>query len=241
MVLIAGTIIVMVLYIVLDMYRQTREIMLLEQIRRMSRWAVIQHAMLALSFILLVVTGFALRFADSWWAVLLYGREGGFPIRNLAHRIAAVIFVSTALMHLIYLSSSRGSSFVKDVFPRLRDLKELILMLRYNLGFADQRPAFGRFSYIEKFEYWALVWGAMIMSVTGSMLWFDNFFVQFLPKGVLDVVLVIHYCEAWLATLSILIWHLYSTVFNPRVYPMNPSWITGTMPKEQYIHEHPDE
>jgi hypothetical protein len=71
------------------------------------------------------------------------------------------------------------------------------------------------------------------------MLWFDDYVVQVLPKGVLDVMLVIHYYEAWLATLSILIWHLYSTVFNPAVYPMNPSWITGTMPLAQYRHEHP--
>ena len=79
------------------------------------------------------------------------------------------------------------------------------------------------------------------MMITGVCLWFDNYFVEHwaLPKGVLDVMLVIHYYEAWLATLSILIWQLYSTVFNPAVYPMNPSWISGTMPLEQYRHEHP--
>jgi len=77
------------------------------------------------------------------------------------------------------------------------------------------------------------------MVVTGLMLWFDNWFIQFLPKGVLDVALVIHYWEAWLATLAIVVWHMYSTVFNPHVYPMNPSWITGTMPEEMYRHEHP--
>jgi hypothetical protein len=71
------------------------------------------------------------------------------------------------------------------------------------------------------------------------MLWFDNWFIQFLPKGALDVALVVHYWEAWLATLAIIVWHLYSTVFNPHVYPMNPSWITGTMPEDMYRHEHP--
>ena len=77
------------------------------------------------------------------------------------------------------------------------------------------------------------------MIVTGTMLWFDNFFIEIFSKVVLDVMRVIHYYEAWLATLSILIWHLYSTVFSPRVYPMNPSWLTGTIPKEQYRDEHP--
>jgi hypothetical protein len=78
------------------------------------------------------------------------------------------------------------------------------------------------------------------MIVTGFMLWFDNAVIQFIPKGFLDIALVIHFWEAWLATLAILIWHLYSTVFSPHVYPMNPSWITGTMPERMYKHEHPE-
>ena len=239
--IIAATVIIMILYIALDLWRQTRKMMQTEQVTRMSRWAVVQHTLLMVSFLMLVVTGFALRFSDSWWVVLLFGREGGFPIRNLAHRIAAGVFIGTMLMHLFYLASNRGRSFIRQVFPSLDDLKHLFQMLRYNLGFSSERPMFKRFSYIEKFEYWALVWGGIIMCLTGFMLWFDNFFVQFLPKGVLDVMLVIHYYEAWLATLSILIWHLYSAVFSPSVYPMNPSWLTGKMPKEQHAHEHPGE
>jgi hypothetical protein len=82
------------------------------------------------------------------------------------------------------------------------------------------------------------VWGMIIMTVSGTMLWFDNTFVRFVPKVVIDVMQVVHYYEAWLATISILIWHMYSTIFNPAVYPMNPSWLTGKMPIEQYRHEH---
>ena len=93
---------------------------------------------------------------------------------------------------------------------------------------------------MEKLEYWALAWGAAIMGVTGVLLWFDNYFVKRwdLPKGILDVSLVIHYYEAWLATLAILVWHGYSTILSPHVYPMNPAWIGGTMPKEMYVQEH---
>ena len=95
---------------------------------------------------------------------------------------------------------------------------------------------------MEKCEYWALIWGSVLMTATGVLLWFDNYFVEQwnLPKGFLDVMLVIHYYEAWLATLAILVWHGYSTVFGPHVYPMNPAWLTGRMPKEMYLHEHPD-
>ena len=111
-------------------------------------------------------------------------------------------------------------------------------MISYNLGLKKDKPAFGRFSYVEKAEYWALVWGSVIMIITGFFLWFENFAVQWFPKGFLDVMLVIHYYEAWLATLAIFVWHMYSTIFSPAVYPMNPSWYTGKMPLDAYIHEH---
>ena len=79
------------------------------------------------------------------------------------------------------------------------------------------------------------------MVLTGFFLWFEDYAVSWFPKGALDVMLVIHYYEAWLATLAILIWHMYSTVFSPHVYPMNPSWIDGKMPREIYEHEHADD
>jgi cytochrome b subunit of formate dehydrogenase len=94
---------------------------------------------------------------------------------------------------------------------------------------------------MEKCEYWAVVWGAVIMTVTGVLLWFDDYFIETwqLPKGFLDVMLVIHYYEAWLASLAILVWHIYGTVFSPTVYPMNPAWLIGRMPSGMYSHEHP--
>jgi cytochrome b subunit of formate dehydrogenase len=93
---------------------------------------------------------------------------------------------------------------------------------------------------MEKVEYWALLWGTVIMSVTGLVLWFDNQLARFLPKGSLQVALVIHYFEAWLATLAILVWHIYGTVFRTAVSPMNPAWWSGRMPKQMYNKEHPE-
>ena len=237
-IIITVTVVGMMIYILIDYWRQFRNLLQKEQVRRMPMWGVLQHSMLAIVFIVLVITGFALRFSDSWWAGLLFGREGGFPIRNSIHRIAAVLFVLTALMHLFYLRGAKGREFMREIFPKLADLSQLIQMIKYNLGISKSHPEFGRFSFVEKFEYWALVWGGFIMAATGVMLWLDNFFIRYFPKVVLDVALVIHYYEAWLATLAILIWHSYSTIFSPRIYPMNPSWITGKMPKEQYIKEH---
>ena len=239
MMLIGTTLGGMLIYIGLDMFRQTRNATKGEQVQRMTKWAVLQHSMLLLSFVFLVVTGFALRFSDSWWSLLLFGREGGFPLRNLIHRISAVVLMLVSISHLFYLRGTRGREFIQHIFPSLDDLVHFRQMISYNLGLRDKRPNFGRFTFGEKFEYWALIWGMIIMAGTGTMLWFDDFVVRFLPKVMLDVFLVVHYYEAWLATISILVWHMYATILNPGVYPMNPSWITGKMPVEQHRHEHP--
>jgi cytochrome b subunit of formate dehydrogenase len=240
-VVIAVTLSGMILYILLDIWRYLRGMLGRAQVPRLTRWEVTQHALLTVSFVVLVITGFALRFYDSWWANLLFGKVGGFRERSLIHRVAAVVLIATSFAHILYLRTQRGRRILRDIFPSWKDFQDLLHMIRFNLGLSPERPAFARFSYIEKFEYWALVWGVAIMTVTGLMLWFDNFMVQFLPKGVLDVMSVIHYYEAWLATLAIVIWHFYGTIYSPGVYPMNPSWITGKMPKDQYEHEHAGE
>ncbi|UCC80683.1 MAG: cytochrome b/b6 domain-containing protein, partial [Candidatus Zixiibacteriota bacterium] len=229
----------MVLHWLIDLRKELKNVMEKNQVRRMNLNEVWQHAFLTVTFIVLVITGFSLRFSDAWWVKLLFAHEGGFPLRGIIHRVAAVLFIITALWHLFYLNSRRGRQFVKDMLPAKTDIDHLKLLVTYNLGIGKTKPMFGRFSYIEKAEYWALVWGTIIMVITGFFLWFDNYAVRLFPKGVLDVMLVIHYYEAWLATLAILIWHLYAVIFNPSSYPMNPSWLTGKMPVEMYRHEHP--
>ncbi|MCK4372317.1 MAG: hypothetical protein KAW61_04185 [candidate division Zixibacteria bacterium] len=149
--------------------------------------------------------------------------------------------MATTIWHVLYRFTARGKQYLRDMLSTMNDVRLGIQLISYNLGIGKEKPLFGRFSYIEKAEYWALVWGAAIMAVTGLLWWFDNYAVTWVPKGFLDVMLVIHYCEAWLATLAILIWHMYSTVFNPSVYPMNPAWYTGKMPRRMYMHEHPED
>lgn len=229
----------MVLHWVVDLRKQIKLVNLKKQIVRMTFNEVWQHTFLMVTFIVLVITGFALRFSDAWWAQLLFGREGGFPLRGTIHRVSAILFVLTAIWHVAYLFRPRGKQFFIDMLPKKSDVSEFKQMMAYNLGRASSRPQFGRFSYVEKAEYWALVWGTIIMAVTGIFMWEESFAARFLPKGFLDIMLVIHYYEAWLATLAILIWHMYSTVFSPAVYPMNPAWYTGKMPEDVYRHEHP--
>jgi len=191
------------------------------------------------SFTALVITGFALQFYDSWWSRMLFGFAGGSELRNLLHRIAGVVMILGTVWHCLFLLTARGRVFLRDMMPRMTDFGQFFQMMRYNLGRSDEEPQVGRFSYVEKAEYWALVWGTAVMCITGLLLWFKNVAVAFFPMGFLEVCLVIHYYEAWLAFLAILIWHMYATIFNPRVYPMNPSWLTGKMPRRMFDVEHP--
>ncbi len=229
----------MLLHWTIDLRKEFKHLLDKKQMRRMTYNEVWQHTFLTITFTVLVLTGFSLRFSEAWWVQILFGWEGGFPVRGTIHRISAVLFIITAIWHLAYLTSQRGRNFLKDMMPDKVDLKHVYQLITYNLGIGKVKPRFGRFSYIEKAEYWALAWGTVVMIFTGLFLWFDNLAVKILPKEFLDVSIVIHYYEAWLAMLSILVWHLYAVVFNPSIYPSNPAWLNGKMPVEMYKHEHP--
>ncbi len=211
---------------------------------RMTRPELVQHWGLLVSFTLLVLTGFMLKFPDSWWVKAIREIGGGgekvFELRSLVHRISAVILILTAFTHLYYiLFTKRGKQFIRDMFPRLKDVRDVGEALRYYLGLHSQRPMFERFSYVEKAEYWALIWGTVVMAVTGLLLWFDNFSLGLLTKLGLDAATLIHYYEAILASLAIVVWHIYFVIFNPDVYPMNVSWLFGTLTEEEMLDEHP--
>ncbi|MCF7827187.1 MAG: hypothetical protein K9N29_11125, partial [Candidatus Marinimicrobia bacterium] len=228
--LIAVTIGGMFLHTLLDYLKQVRMKMREPSVRRMRGLEVAQHTALLLSFFTLVISGFSLRFNESWIAQLFFGWEGGFELRGVIHRYAAVFMIITSLWHFFFLFTKRGKRFVKDMIPGINDFRDFWHMLLYFFDFKNHEPRFGRFAYPEKLEYWAGVWGNIVMIATGLVLWFDNFFIQKFSAGFLDVSLVIHYWEAWLATLAILIWHLYNTIFRPSVGPMNTSWLSGKMP-----------
>jgi cytochrome b subunit of formate dehydrogenase len=210
-----------------------------------GRWFVrmtvserLQHGLLAVSFGALVFTGFALKFPETWIFSWLARLEGGYAWRSLIHRGAALVMVTTALFHVVYLVGARGRRFLLDMLPTLADAQQAIHNLTYWLGLSRTPPRFERFGYIEKAEYWALIWGTGVMTVTGGLLWFENQSLQVVDKWVLDLATLVHYYEAWLAFLAIVVWHLYQNVANPDVYPMNWSWITGRIGEEQLRHEH---
>jgi formate dehydrogenase gamma subunit len=203
-----------------------------------------QHYLLLTSFITLVITGFALKFPEALWVKWfrnLIG-EGAFDLRSITHKIAAVIMVADTIYHVFYISfTERGKKLVRDLWFRKNDLTELKGTIRYFIGKAKTKPAYGRFSYIEKMEYWAVVWGTVIMGITGVVLWFENTFLPVISNSGMDIATAIHYYEAILAALSIFVWHFYFVIYNPDVYPMNKAWLTGYMNEEEMEKEHPME
>jgi len=204
---------------------------------RMTSNQRIQHLVMLSSFIILALTGFALKYPNSWLAWLLGSSE---TIRRLGHRIAAAVMLSLAVYHVGYtLLTKEGWQTFKDFLPRRKDITDLIGNLRYSLGLSSSHPKFGRYGYAEKAEYWALVWGVLVMGVTGLMAWFKVETTSFLPRWAIDVAMTIHFYEAVLATLAIVVWHFYHVIFDPDVYPMNWAWWDGRVSIEWYQKEHP--
>jgi cytochrome b subunit of formate dehydrogenase len=208
---------------------------------RMTLSERLQHGALLTSFIALVVTGFMLHYPEAWWVQGLRRLSArAFDWRGQIHRIAAVVLVAASLYHLWYLAlTARGRAFLRDILPGPRDLSDAVGVLRHNLGLSRVKPRFGRFSYVEKSEYWAVVWGTFIMGATGVILWFEDTFIGMFTKLGWDIARTVHFYEAWLATLAILVWHFYYVFLNPDVYPMNLAWLTGTISEEEMADEHP--
>ena len=208
--------------------------------RRFTTAMTIGHLVLTIAFIALALSGFALRYPDTWWARLLFHGEGGLAARGIVHRIAALLLVGVAVCNGWFLVFTRnGRKELGYLMMRFRDVKDVFHNMCYVVGLVKNPPRFDRYSYIEKFEYWGMWWGSVLMIITGFCMWFVNLFLKFFPKIALDVVALIHFYEAWLAVLAIVVWHLYYMIFDPHTYPMNWSWITGHITLEDMKERHP--
>jgi len=232
----------MLLHNLLDWWRKTRrrlaEYRAQERPLRLTLSERVQHGLLLVSFIVLVITGFALKFPESFWAAPLVRWEKDFPLRGLIHRLAAVVLIGGAVYHLIYLAlTAEGRKWLRLMLPEVRDVRNGLQTVGYNLGRRRELPLYPKFNYAEKVEYWSLVWGGIIMIVTGIVLWAHNLMLQHFPKWVIDVATAIHYYEAILATLAILVWHFYAVIFDPDIYPLKWTFWTGRAPEHEVREE----
>jgi formate dehydrogenase gamma subunit len=243
-VLIPLTLAFMVLHNLLDllakMRRRRRPEYSNEQVIRMNLWFRIAHWGVMLSFPVLVFTGFALKYPDSWWSApfLLWGKHDAF--RGTLHRAAAVVLIAATVYHLIHLVvNRRDRALLRAMLPQFKDVTDLRDVILYNLNVRSHEPQFKKFNYAEKLEYWAFLWGTGIMALSGFLLWFNNFALRHFPKWITDVATAVHWYEALLATFSILLWHFYMVIFDPLVYPMDTAWLDGKISAEHYRHSRP--
>ncbi|MCL5743054.1 MAG: cytochrome b/b6 domain-containing protein [Acidobacteria bacterium] len=196
----------------------------------------IQHALLATSFIVLAWSGFQLKYPDQWWARPMLMWEETWSVRGIVHRTASVAFMIAALMHVISLIvNPKLRQHWKKLWPRPQDIPEAIENFLYNVGLRSRPPRISPYSYIEKAEYWAVVWGGVVMGLTGLMLWANSFILKWLPKEWLDFATSLHFYEALLACLAIVVWHFYGVIFDPEVYPIDTAWLNGRTVR---AHEH---
>ena len=207
---------------------------------RFSRAQRVQHILLLSSFSLLILTGIPLLFPDTWVVRTIFWFEGSFTLRGVLHRTAALTLLGVSAFHVIFcLYSPRGNRDLREMLPAFDDFKNIFRMVGYNLGRTEIPPRFGRFNFIEKFEYYAVAWGSVIMLATGFCLWFPVEATVLFPRWVLDIIRVIHGFEAILAFLAIIIWHMYNVHLNPEVFPMSRVWLNGRMELEMLRRHHP--
>ncbi|MGC8861307.1 MAG: cytochrome b/b6 domain-containing protein, partial [Armatimonadota bacterium] len=202
-----------------------------------------QHICLMASFIVLVLTGMPLKFAQVGWSHYLHILFGGFAGARIAHRIAAVVMTATWLwhgVHLLYLWKKAGWSFASwTMWPTKKDFADFFDTIRFYLGLRKDPPQYGRFNWKEKFDYFAVYWGMPIMVLSGLVLWFPVFFGNRLTDLGLGMAYIAHSDEALLAFLAILMWHLYNTHFDPEHFPMSSVWLSGTLTESEMEREHP--
>jgi cytochrome b subunit of formate dehydrogenase len=198
------------------------------------------HMMLFTSVIILIITGLPIKFPNSKISKFMMSLMGGISTQGILHRIGAVLLISFYVFHTLYtIFNKEGRRDFLQLLPRFKDIKDVFQMIKYFFGFAKEKPKFDRFSYIEKFDYWAVYWGGIVMVGSGLIMWFHNIALSYFPKYVYDIAREAHSDEALLATLTIVIWHFYNVHFNPSRFPGSLVWWHGKLTKEQMIDEHP--
>jgi cytochrome b subunit of formate dehydrogenase len=214
---------------------------------RFHRHDRLLHGMLMASFLTLSLTGMPLLFPQAPWAARLAGLLGGYRVTGGLHRVAAATLMTVFLIHVLRLAHRL---FVKkdygmlwgprSLVPQPVDVVQLFQHFRWFVG-AGPRPRFDRYSYWEKFDYWAVFWGMAIIGSSGLLLWFPAFFARFLPGWIFNIALVVHGEEALLAMVFIFTVHFFNGHLRPDKFPMDLVIFTGRVSLEELKHERPAE
>ena len=219
------------------------------QFVRFTRLQRTLHICMIVSFLSLATTGLTLKFSYTKWAAVLSHLLGGFESAGNIHRSAAIVMFGVFITHLVdlyKLKKREHTSWRSLVFgpgsmiPNRQDLAEFLGTLKWFVGLGP-RPAYGRWTYWEKFDYFAVFWGIAVIGSTGLTLWFPVFFTRFIPGSFLNVATIIHSDEALLATGFIFTVHFFNTHLRPEKFPMDITVFTGRMPLEELERDKPRE
>jgi len=213
---------------------------------RLNLYHRILHGMVIVSFLGLAMTGLPLKYAETGWGHWLSWALGGPFTAGYLHRVFAIVTFLYFVLHLAYVARLilRGRSGVfwgpDSMVPQPRDVTQFFQHLRYFLGLG-RRPRFGRWTYWEKFDYWAVFWGIAIIGSSGLLLWFPTVFARYLPGWTFNLAVLIHSDEALLAVGFIFSVHFFNANLRPEKFPMDPVIFTGRIDEEHFRLEHPEE
>jgi cytochrome b subunit of formate dehydrogenase len=217
--------------------------------RRFDRYQRTQHLVMMLSFFTLALTGMTLKFSYAGWAGTVAGILGGFDTMAVLHRVAAVALMCVFVAHLISVNNRRrraGKTWRQMVFGpdslmfNRKDLADFFGSMRWFVG-RGPRPAYGRWTYWEKFDYFAVFWGVFVIGATGMILWFPEVMTHVVPGEAVNIATIVHGDEALLAVAFIFTIHFFNTHFRPDKFPMDPVIFTGRITVEELKHERPAE
>jgi cytochrome b subunit of formate dehydrogenase len=215
--------------------------------QRFDRFDRTLHGFLMLSFLGLAATGIPALFAASPWAHAIAGFFGGFAVTGVLHRVFAVVLIVVFISHLtriayrIVLKEDRGVLWgPSSMVPQPRDLTDLYRHLRWFVG-RGPRPRFDRYTYWEKFDYWAVFWGMGVIGASGLLLWFPELFARLFPGWVFNIALLVHGEEALLAVGFIFTIHFFNGHLRPEKFPMDLVIFTGRVSEHALAEERADE
>ena len=207
---------------------------------RFSKRQRVEHTLVMSLFIVLAVTGFPQKFSDAGWARGMLRVMGGVEIARGLHRFAGIAFALLAAGHLgtaiVLVATGRSRP---SMIPGRKDFADAIKTLRYYLGASDEQAQFGRFDYRQKFEYWGIIMGGLLMVATGLILYFPLVTTQFFPGVLIPIAKVAHSNEGLMAFLVVLTWHIYNAHLNPDVFPFDFTIFTGKISRHRMETEHP--
>jgi formate dehydrogenase subunit gamma len=200
----------------------------------------IEHLLTMLIFTLLCLTGLPQKFYQAGWAHALVDLFGGISATRMIHRICGIGLALSTVVHFgNAIAAIMGKKATMSMVPTRRDFEDAILQLRYYLGMTQHHPHYDRYDYKQKFEYWGLIFGNIIMVVTGFILYFPVTAARIIPGQIIPAAKVAHSNEGLMAFFVITIWHIFNAHLNPDVFPFDATIFTGKISRERMVHEHP--